>query len=120
MSDENFPYLELVRRENGADDTVLQQILELADEGLDEHGATISRICSQPSGAEADAAALVTATHRLTNVTAALRLETMTRDLNRLEALARQELLTEFCAAWRDISEKIAALHDEVRRAQHE
>jgi hypothetical protein len=120
MNASDFPYLDLVLRENGEDDTVLQEILRLADEGLDEHGSTISRICSQPSDGAADAAALVTATHRLTNVTAALRLETMTRDLNRLESLARQEKLTEFCTVWRDISEKIAALHDEVRRAQHE
>ncbi|MDA3949510.1 MAG: hypothetical protein PF508_09795 [Spirochaeta sp.] len=118
MSAEEFPYLDPVIRESGDDDTVLQEILHLADEGLSEHGDTISRVCSQPSGAASDT--LVTATHRLANVTAALRLEPITRELNRLEALARQEQMAEFCASWRDLSEKIAALHEEVRRAQRD
>lgn len=116
MNAEEFPYLGALIRESGEDDALLQEILQLADEGLGEHVETIVQACSRE--ANADAVALVTATHRLTNVTAALRLETIARELNQLEALARQERLGEFCGMWMQLGEKIAALHDEVQRAQ--
>ena len=132
MNEGEFPYLAPVIRESSDDDSVLQEILHLADEGLREHVDTIVRICTDsdddgddsasgsPEAAPEQTAALVTATHRLTNMTAALRLEEITRKLNELESLARRDQLAEFCVAWRDLAGTIAAVHVEVCRARRD
>jgi hypothetical protein len=124
----NLDYLVELVRENGDTPEVLREILELARTGCIDHQGAIEDICghaAEAPGADGSPAGLpspddcqdlVRAVHRLANIMAALRLETLARKLNTLERLGRDGNGLDFCREWWKIREEVDTVLDEVCR----
>lgn len=124
-----FQYLGAIIDEAGFGSEFLDEIITLAREGLESHVKTIRRACggvlssrgeSSPDNAVDTTTPanglgeLVTATHRLTNVVIALRLETVARSINECEAHARKDDLTRFCETWSTLDDTVEKIYREV------
>ena len=91
---------------------VFQQMLELAREGIENHRATINAACSGNETAVVEGDALIDALHRLTNIIAALRLQTISNRLNAIERTARAGERDRTCGEWNALKDTF----DEIER----
>lgn len=118
-----FQYLASIIDEVGFGSDFLDEIIALAREGIETHGGAIRRVCdgAAPSGNASERAEpavefaeLINATHRLTNVVIALRLESLARSINRCEAHARNHELPQFCEVWSTLEDTVEKIYGEI------